>query len=115
MVTTNKELSSAMALDLQKKIEDVVNTNKDIDHYFILVTLGMEEGALRNTLFILPPYKARMLLATPLKATMMFEVDNKKGFAKWVWCLPKDMPGQGDYHGGNEFVHDCSQYVPIRN
>lgn len=115
MVSKNLDLSTAMAADLQKKIEQVININQDKDHYYILVTLGMDEHALKTNIILLPPHKAQMLLATPLKATIMMEVNNQEGYVKGIWCLPKDMPGQGKYHGGNKFIHECSKYVPIRN
>ena len=115
MVAQNKELSQAMALDFQEKMQDVVNANKDKVHYYILVVIGRVEGEIITKILLISPVEGMMLRAKPLKATMLFEVNNKKGSAEWVYCLPKDMPGQGEYHGGNEFVHNCSKYVPVNH
>lgn len=111
----NRDVSVAMTLDLQNKLQDVINANKDKQHYYMLVAISRFEGEIVTKIVLLSPMHGMMVRAKPLKATMLFEVDNKKGSAEWVYCLPQDMPGQGEYHGGNERVHESSKYVPIRN
>jgi hypothetical protein len=115
MVAQNRELSEAMSIDLQKKLQQVINTNKDKKHYFIVVTLGMEENCLRTNILLISPIQASMLATSPLVGTMMFEVDNRSGFVGKNWVLPKDFPMQGRYDGGNEFVHNSSKLAPIRH
>jgi hypothetical protein len=56
-----------------------------------------------------------MIMMSPLVGTMLFEVDNRNGFVGKKWCLPKDFPMQGRYDGGNEYIHNSSKQVPIRN
>jgi len=116
MVATNsKDISTAMTLDLQDKMQEVINANKDKEHYYILVAISRIEYEIVTKILLLSPMHGMMVRVKPLKATMLFEVDNKRGSAEWVYCLPQDMPGQGEYHGGNERVHNCSKQVPIRN
>ena len=111
----NKDISTAMTLDLQDKLQDVINANKDKKHYYMLVAISRIESEIVTKILLLSPMQGMMLRAKPLKATMLFEVDNKRGSAEWAYCLPQDMPGQGEYHGGNERVHESSKQVPIRN
>jgi hypothetical protein len=111
----DKDISRAMTLDLQDKMQEVINANKDKKHYYILVAISRIECEIVTKILLLSPIHGMMVRAKPLKATMLFEVDNKRGSAEWVYCLPQDMPGQGEYHGGNERVHESSRYVPIRN
>lgn len=115
MVAQTSDISSAMALDLQKKIQEVVNVNKDKRHYYILVTLGMEEDCIKTNILLITPIQADMLASSPLIGTMLFEIDNRNGFVGKKWCLPKDFPIQGAYDGGNEYIHESSKFVPIRN
>jgi hypothetical protein len=115
MVARNRELSEAMSIDLQKKLQEVINVNKDKRHYFILITLGREEGCLRTNIILISPSQAEMIMMSPLVGTMLFEVDNRNGFVGKKWCLPKDFPMQGRYDGGNEYIHNSSKQVPIRN
>lgn len=105
-------------MDLQRKIEDILNRNTHRERYWILVTARQDpvmearigKPVIRTKYIICPICPPAML------NTLCFEVDNKKGQMSLMRALPLDMPIPECFlekDKGSELILENARGMPI--
>jgi hypothetical protein len=89
------ELRNQLSLDLQEKVQEIVDKKQNDPNYYIMVFAKPDplNGNQINTK-VFTMYKDR-LPDVPLLGTICVYVDNERGKIEHQWCLPLDIPTYG--------------------
>ena len=113
MRITTGDLRREMTLDVQRKINKLLNMKKNLACYYFVITATWD-GPVLNTKLIVTLRRPPMKM---LNSACYF-VDNQRGLLKRCWVLPLDIPlGAFEFEKGDgvESIHYDSKGMPIVN
>jgi len=104
-----QDLRTDLALDFQRKLEEVISKNTKKDRYYILAIARQLHTGQVETRFIISPARPPKLIGT-----ICYYVDNKAGKVERLWILPYDIPVPDDGKGNLiEEVAQSAEGMPI--
>ena len=106
------EVRGEMALDVQRRIMQILNEKKHVREYYIVITAHWLGNALSTKLIILLKKPPKMLNSA------CYFIDNHRGLIKRLWVLPADIPlGAFEFESGYglEDIHRDAKGMPILN
>lgn len=89
------ELRNQLSLDLQQRVQEIVDKKQNDPNYYLMVFAKpdpLNKNQINTKIFTM--YKDR-LPGVPLLGTICVYVNNEQGRIEPMWCLPLDIPTYG--------------------